>query len=66
MRKKILILMLTGLCLSFVIFGGGGFYYNYVIQKNLLELGEKFSEETAEHIWSTTEKRVIEDAEQLV
>ena len=40
MRKKILILLLAGLCLSFIILSGVGFGIRYAMQENLLRLGE--------------------------
>ena len=65
MRRKILTLLLVGLCASFLILSSVVIYFRSAMQDDLFRLGENFSEKTSEYVWSQTRKQTMKAVEQL-
>lgn len=65
MRRKILTLLLVGLCVSFVILSSVGIYIRSEMQDDLIRLGENFGEKTSEYVWSQSHKQTMNAVEQL-
>ena len=65
MRKKILTLLLVGLCASFIILSSVVIYFRSAMQDDLFRLGENFGETTSEYVWTQTREQTMEAVEQL-
>ena len=65
MRKKILTLLLVGLCASFIILSSVVIYFRSAMQDDLFRLGEDFGEKTSEYVWTQAREQTMEAVEQL-
>lgn len=65
MRRKILTLLLVGLCASFIILSSVVIYFRCAMQDDLFRLGENFGEKTSEYVWTQTREQTMEAVEQL-
>ena len=65
MRRKILTLLLIGLCMSFVILSNVGIYIRSVMRENLFRLGEDFGEKTSEYVWEQSREQTMNAVKQL-
>lgn len=65
MRRKILTLLLIGLCASFLILSSVVIYFRSAMQDDLFRLGKNFGEKTSEYVWSQTREQTMKAVEQL-
>lgn len=65
MRRKILTLLLAGLCASFLILSSVTGYFLSSMQSDLFRLEKEFSKETSEYVWTQAREQAMTAVKQL-